>query len=54
MGSWEEEKDVLKRFSIKKRNPEPKDTEDQSVHPEKSSSVRNERRKTVPNQIEKF
>ena len=45
MGSWEEAKDVLKGFSIKKINPEPKGTEDEFVPLEKSSSVKIKRRK---------
>ena len=45
MGSWEEAKDVLKGFPIKKRNPEPNGTEDQFVPLEKSSSVGTKRRK---------
>ena len=47
MGSWEEAKDVLKGFSIKKSIAEPKGAKDEFVPIEKSSSVRIKRRKNI-------
>lgn len=47
MGSWEEAKDVLKGFSIKKSSVEPKSTKDEFVPIEKSSSVGIKKRKNI-------